>query len=261
MPELAEVRLTSDYVNSKSEGIFFQEIRKNPNHKWRDVKLPFNIFWIKSSSRGKEMVLYLHDAFSDRKIPLRMTMGMGGHFQISKKGNEPKHAHLNFLGTGDEVLSFVDVRRFGKWHIGQEWSPERGPDPTTEFSDFVENINSSIRKKFFDRPIYVALMDQRYFNGIGNYLRAEILYRIPSLDPLRTSARIAIEENPKILDLCRDLPLIAYRLGGGQLKDWKNPFLMESKSFTDFILCYGNKKMSRIEDPNGRVFWYDPKWN
>ena len=25
--------------------------------------------------------------------------------------------------------------------------------------------------------------------------------------------------------------------------------------------CYGNPNMSRRKDKNGRMFWYDPKWN
>lgn len=31
--------------------------------------------------------------------------------------------------------------------------------------------------KAFDKPICEALLNQKFFNGIGNYLRAEILYR------------------------------------------------------------------------------------
>jgi len=261
MPELAEVRLTSDFVNKKTDGLVFERIWKNPDHKWKDIDAPFEKFWISSKSRGKEMVLSLKDCFSSNSVPLRMTMGMGGHFSVTESGKELKHSHLNFVSTSGLTLSFVDVRRFGKWHLGQNWSPDRGPDPTAEFDLFSEKIMSSLDKAFFKKPIYVALMDQRYFNGIGNYLRAEILYRIPDLDPLRTPAGSAIMKKPEILDLCRDLPLIAYRLGGGQIKDWKNPFLMENKSFSDFMMCYGDKSMSRVEDPNGRVFWYDPKWN
>lgn len=36
----------------------------------------------------------------------------------------------------------------------------------------------NLADKVFDRPICEALLDQRFFNGIGNYLRAEILYRL-----------------------------------------------------------------------------------
>ena len=43
-----------------------------------------------------------------------------------------------------------------------------------------ENVLRNLADKVFDRPICEALLDQRFFNGIGNYLRAEILYRSAS---------------------------------------------------------------------------------
>lgn len=35
----------------------------------------------------------------------------------------------------------------------------------------------NLAHKAFEQPICEALLDQRFFNGIGNYLRAEILHR------------------------------------------------------------------------------------
>lgn len=40
-----------------------------------------------------------------------------------------------------------------------------------------EHVLRNLADKTFDRPICEALLDQRFFNGIGNYLRAEILFR------------------------------------------------------------------------------------
>ena len=37
----------------------------------------------------------------------------------------------------------------------------------------LENLEKSV----FNKPICEVLLNQKYFNGIGNYLRAEILYR------------------------------------------------------------------------------------
>ena len=102
-------------------------------------------------------------------------------------------------------------------------------------------------------------MNQKYCNGIGNYLRAEILYRIPNLNPW-LSAKEAFTQFPLLFDLCRDIPLQAYALGGGQLKDWESPFDTDPQPFREFIRCYGKSTMSRIVDKNGRTFWYDPKW-
>ena len=102
-------------------------------------------------------------------------------------------------------------------------------------------------------------MNQSFFNGIGNYLRAEILYRV-NCNPF-LPAEEAIKSNPEILTLCKDIPLLAYSLGGGRLKDWKNPNGEEPpKNWGEFMKCYAIKGMEKIQDKNGRTFWYDPKW-
>jgi endonuclease VIII-like 1 len=100
-------------------------------------------------------------------------------------------------------------------------------------------------------------MNQKYFGGIGNYLRAEILLKA-NQNPFVT-AREAITTNPKVLELCHTLPGEAYILGGGQLKDWKNPFQVPDNGFEDWMQCYG--RMANIIDKAGRRFWFDPKWN
>lgn len=40
-----------------------------------------------------------------------------------------------------------------------------------------ENVLKNLEDRAFDKPICEVLLNQKYFNGIGNYLRAEILYR------------------------------------------------------------------------------------
>lgn len=257
MPELAELKLTSDFVNQVSENKVFTHITKNPDHKWNEVDFGED-FSIVSQSKGKEIKLVLKSTQTDRTDNLMMTMGMGGHFQWANSGESIKHTHLFFHAKNGGHLAFVDVRRFGKWKWG-DWNKDRGPDPTTEYFLFCNNILQNLHKRAFDKPIYEVLMNQRYFNGIGNYLRAEILYRIPNEDPF-VPARNYIEKNMwRLFELCRDIPIKVYEIGGGTIKDWKNPF-GEVSSVSDLMLCYGNPQMLKIEDSGGRMFWYDPKW-
>jgi endonuclease VIII-like 1 len=260
MPELAELRLTADYINQVSQGLKFIGVEKNPQHKGKDISIPFKRFRIYAKSRGKELMLIFSDIDSVNEKTLRMTIGMSGHFKITNTANEPKHSHLKFYATDGVTLSFVDVRRFGNWKETDEWSSNRGPDPTKEYEEFKKNIVDNMHKSVFKKPICEVLMNQGYFNGIGNYLRAEILYRIPSLNPF-TPADKAIREHPIIFILSKELPLKAYALGGGQLKDWENPFKTEKERFERFMLCYGNTNMARVKDRNRRVLWFDPKWS
>lgn len=255
MPELAEVRLTADYINKAVKGLVFSNIEKNPVHKGDSFEVP-TAYTITAESRGKELLLKLRDA--DTHIPIRFNLGMSGYFEHKNLDKSHKHAHLKFIARDGTSLNFVDVRRFGRWNVGLEWSSKRGPDPTLDYPGFVQNILDNIHKPAFKKPIYELLMDQKWFNGIGNYLRAEIMYRV-DVSPF-IPAWQAIDQEPKILELCRDLPLQAYELGGGSIKDWKNPFGKEIKNWEEFMLCYGNETMSKVKDKTGRTFWHDPIW-
>ena len=57
MPELAELKLTADYINESASGLKYKTIEKNPVHKGEEVNKPFNNFEITAESRGKELVL------------------------------------------------------------------------------------------------------------------------------------------------------------------------------------------------------------
>ncbi len=260
MPELAELRLTADFINKSANGLKFVNIKKNPVHKGSEVVAPFEYFNLSAESRGKELILTIKDADSNEKKSLLMTMGMSGHFAHTKTGKEKKHSHLMFHEKDGTTLSFVDVRRFGKWKWVDNWSLNRGPDPTKEYDAFVDNIINNLHKAAFNHPIHTVLMNQSYFNGIGNYLRAEILYRLPWINPFET-AREILKIEPMLFALCRDIPLQAYALGGGQLRDWESPFNTDPEPHRKFMRCYGNPSMSKKKDKNGRTLWYDPKWN
>ena len=257
MPELAEVKLTADYITAAAKDRRFNTILKNPEHKGDPIEgeLFASPFTLSAESRGKELRLVINN-----RSYINMTMGMSGYFRLTKTGEEVKHSHLMFRSTGDYTLSFVDVRRFGKWKWATDWSSNRGPDPVFEHLKFVDNIHDNIDKTAFNKPINEVLMNQKFFNGIGNYLRSEALGRIPKLNPF-TDAKTAIQKHPEILWLCKEIPLKAYLLGGGQLKDWKNMFGNSDEDFKNFIKFYSNRERCvPIKDKTGRTFWCDKKW-
>lgn len=58
-----------------------------------------------------------------------------------------------------------------------EWPCPGKPSRRPACSHRRENVLKNLDDKAFDKPICEALLNQKFFNGIGNYLRAEILYR------------------------------------------------------------------------------------
>lgn len=45
------------------------------------------------------------------------------------------------------------------------------------YTDFRSNVVDNLDKPDFDKAICETMLNQKYFNGVGNYLRAEVLHR------------------------------------------------------------------------------------
>jgi len=67
-----------------------------------------------------------------------------------------------------------------------------------EHPRFCKNILDNIHKPAFSKQLCEVLLDQQYFNGIGNYLRAEIMYRT-GVSPFM-KARELFKSTPKNFD-------------------------------------------------------------
>jgi endonuclease VIII-like 1 len=249
MPELAEVKIMSEFINHVSKDKVYNNIIKSPENKNPELFVPKEEFKLSSKTRGKELML-----FYDNKRVL-MNMGMSGNWVFIKEGEVPKHTHIIFESNCGGKLCMVDFRRFSRWREAYRWSDNRGPCMLTEWDDFVTNLHDSSDRKIFNKPIYELMLDQKYFNGMGNYLRAEILDRC-NQNPF-VSSREAIK-NKEMLKLCKDVVVESYQLGGGQLSQWTNPYFDDKQTFKSWLQCYGKKE--KIKDRNGRTFWFDKKF-
>ena len=179
--------MNSRFLNNVCKGrVFAGKVLKSAVSKCAEVDFSSEAYVISSESRGKELALTLQCTLRPlNTLRLLFRFGMSGKFRFTPLDGVPKHAHLQFFSRESpaHVLSFVDVRRFGSWHvIPEEWGQNRGPDPMFDYAAFRRNILENLEDSAFNRPICEALLNQKYFNGIGNYLRAEILFRCASLD-------------------------------------------------------------------------------
>ncbi|XP_062439417.1 endonuclease 8-like 1 isoform X2 [Rhea pennata] len=135
-----------------------------------------------------------------------------------------------------------------------------------------ENVLRNLADKAFDRPICEALLNQKYFNGIGNYLRAEILYRlkIPPFEKARTvlealkhreqdpsltlSKKLKLKrDNPDLLELCHTVPMEVVKMGG---KGYDPEHSDDSTAFKNWLQCYAVPGMCSLRDSNGRTIWF-----
>ncbi|XP_063335682.1 endonuclease 8-like 1 [Pelmatolapia mariae] len=299
MPEGPELHLASLYVNRMCEGVLFSgpviksEVSKNP-----DVPFTSEAYRITAASRGKEVKLTLTPIKTDepkrrvkpgqveQPMDIVFRFGMSGYFRFTSEDELPKHAHLRFYSKEKpcRVLSFVDPRRFGSWEPNGTWQPGRGPCIMFEYKKFRENVVSHVSDRAFDRPICEVLLNQKYFNGIGNYLRAEILFRsnispfvaaktvLEGLGPddscqnenpvknesdtkktsVRTKKKLMKHQTDDLLRLCHTVPLEVVNLGG---KGY-DPASGDFSDFEAWLQCYYVDGMKTLRDHNGRTIWF-----
>ncbi|KAM4618386.1 endonuclease 8-like 1 isoform 2-T2 [Polymixia lowei] len=299
MPEGPELHLASQFVNRMCDGVVFTgPVRKSEVSKSPDVPFTCEAYRITATSRGKEVKLTLTPLKSDEKkqsvkprkadqaMDIVFRFGMSGFFRFTAEGELPKHAHLRFYSNEKpcRVLSFVDARRFGSWQPNGTWQPDRGPCIMFEYKSFRENVLSHLSDRAFDKPICEVLLNQKFFNGIGNYLRAEILFRLKT--PPFVQARTVLEslesedlyedekpikeeigdtktfdqttkkkvkmEADDLLRLCHTVPLEVVNLGG---KGY-DPEKADYSDFQAWLQCYYVDGMKSIRDHNGRTMWF-----
>ena len=251
MPEIVECRIMSDYINQNSKDKTFKKAfhvaKGNVPELFEDCD-----FTVRSESNGKELLLYLND----KKIYVFMGMSGNWRYVPTSDWNETKFTRLRLDDNTGYSLLLNGGFMGPKYSVGKPFTgTKRGVDPTKEFDTFKKNILDNINKKVFDKPICEVLLNQEYFNGIGNYIRSTILH-YADLNPFE-SARTIIKNNSKILELCKDVPLKSYQLHGGQLRDWKNPFDVDSNDFQEWVFY---QKGSSCKDSTGRTFWFNEKW-
>ena len=82
------------------------------------------------------------------------------------------------LSMKAKIYPHIFFFRFGRWELTDLWSKDRAPDPMFEYEEFRSNILANLGDRIFDKPLCEVMHNQKCFNGIGNYLRAEIIFRL-----------------------------------------------------------------------------------
>ncbi len=236
---------------------------KNPISKQKDIRANFpEEFSLYAVSRGKELQLVIqHYGTTITVERVTLTMGMSGSFTVGELSTKIKHSMFSLIADDDKTIEMVDPRRFAKWRLG-DFSKHRGPDFVTEYAEFCQKLSSGIQhdKRLEKTMLSDLLLSQEYFNGCGNYLRAEILGRL-DVNPFQPIVNLTLQEKFRLMELCKQCAEEAYELGGGQLMTFKNPHGTSASSFLEWKKFYKGKGMLSTTMHSGRTFWYDPKWS
>ena len=176
MPEGPEVKIASDYFNkffSTSKQIKFEIISEYYQDKYSDIfnTISDNLKIVKSTyTIGKNIFLDL-----DNNQIFNFHLGMTGGWS-----NElVKHCHFRVFDCNKEMF-FRDVRKFGNMKIitQSEFNEKHNPkyDLLSDLYNLKIHLNYLETKIKEQKSICSIIMDQKYFPGVGNYIKSESLY-------------------------------------------------------------------------------------
>ena len=260
MPEGPEVKIVSDYFNENLDGSFIKSIEciSSPyKQKYSGITNKLNKFLPKKFSpsfcRGKTTFMKLStDSY------FTYHLGMTGYWSLVRK----KHAHLRIISS-NKTLYFHDTRRFGnikiisneqlnsKYNLKLDLLNNTGP-----INNQIDFIVSLIRTK---KEVCKVLLDQSYFLGVGNYLKSEILYQ-SCIHPNAKWDQLTFDEKKIICINAKRIMMMAYKSGGAQIRDFKNPDLDSSLKLEVYNKSITKKGELIIKDrtSDNRVSYWCP---
>lgn len=262
MPEGPEVRNITKYLNSALSGLTLIGLGWDTKSKYSpngpdqidQIKPYFPARMEQVFCKGKQIFFQLISIKYKSKFYFNSGLGMAGGW-IVEKG---KHSNL-WLEFGQVVrvgkislvtlnsrIYFDDKRHFGNFTIlwGDDALKNRlseiGPDLLSGQVDFL--VWTQILNKHKRCSLVSLLMNQAYISGIGNYLKAEILYRA-KLKPDRKVGSLTVTESRYLWKHSVETIYESYLANGLTIKDYQDPL---GRKGTFAIRIYG-----KSHDPLG----------
>jgi len=230
MPEINEIKKYANFLNKILRNKSISKInilngrykKHKPFENYEKICKEFPLKVIDVKTKGKFLYIILEHNYT-----IFSTLGLSGgwtylknnkyQFPLAKNFLDQKivslykkeslnHLNIEFIIEDDpNILYFYDTLSFGTMKVIDD--PKElekklstiGPDimdDSTNFNIFYERINL---KKNLDKAIGNVLMDQKTVSGLGNYLRADILW-LSKISPFRKINDLKKAELKKIYE-------------------------------------------------------------
>lgn len=159
------------------------------------------------------------------------TLGMTGYWGQGAKKHSRMRLWIKQDGQEDErgdVLFYNDQRNFGTFkYVTTAGELEKkldslGPDMLSDPPSFDEFKECLLRGKRGNKTIAENLMNQSVVSGVGNYLKAEILYSA-KISPWRLCKDLSDDDMNNLLNLSHTIMNTSYDSGGATIRNYRNP--------------------------------------
>jgi DNA-formamidopyrimidine glycosylase len=262
MPESAEVKLTTEFLNktlsnriiTKWEFISGQYHSLDPEgfDEFYD-SLPLLVEEV--SCKGKFIYIKCFNEF--KRFYILHSLRLTGSWRNTQDAYSRWYIELD----NNQKVWFRDTRCLATLQftsdekVLSDYIYKLGPDILSE--EFTLSIWKKITAEHKNKNITSFLMDQQIISGIGNYIKAEVLY-YAKISPLRKVGSLNEQESDQLFEAVRIIPRLAYMNQGCSLKDYAKP--NGKTGFQEFHLkIYGKSTATKTKTPDGRTTYWDEK--
>lgn len=260
MPEGPEIRVISEYLNKVWPNTLIVSMGWDAKSKFNKtgikglelVRVPCRVIGV--YPRGKCIIIECINA-SNEKIYMVSQLGMEGKWIHEKDKHSNFRIYFGGINYDKNVYEirdkwyFSDSRHFGHFNVYSNLSKickahgpcflttalvANGTIKTEHLRPYqelvtIELFTSKIRYgRIASKQICDFVMEQKYCSGIGNYLRAEIFYRI-RMDPRKKLGSFTDVDIRNLYDTIIKQMLIAYGARGLTIKSYWDPEGNEGK--------------------------------
>ncbi len=262
MPEVSEVRLTTEYLNKELDNKIITDWTFIGGQYEHEIPEGFQEFYDSLpllvshvGCKGKLIYMYCFNEF--KQFYIIHSMRMTGCWKDHSDSCSRWYVELD----NGKRLFFHDSRCLATLYFTTDEEVLKttlnnlGPDIMS--NEFTLDVWKSVVSKHNNKNITAFLMDQHIISGCGNYIKAEALY-YAKINPKRKVGSLIQQETEKLFEALRIIPRMAYINRGLSLRDYTDP--KGHKGFQEFELkVYGNKDATRLKTPDGRITYYFPK--
>ena len=272
MPEGPECKATAHSIDefmcgkriSNIEILSGRYTKKSPPgfEKFKSMMPAHCIGWI---AKGK----FIYGMFGEIEGPhffIWNTLGMSGYWSFSPK----KHSRVRFDLEDGSSIWYTDTRNFGTLKFAMTFEEtnkkllELGPDPLTHDIS-IEQFRTRLFKKNKkgEKTICEALMNQKTVAGVGNYIKAEVLW-LSKVSPLRPVNSLSDKEITEIRDSIQSVIRTSYQNGGATIKSFygadgsKGTYSSKFLVYNQKVDPYNNKVV-KTKTPDGRTTHWVPE--